>query len=349
MRGMGLAGLTMTVLLLTGGQQERLDVRLVTDQAEAVLEVLNARASGREPSPEMWGRVFESEGYRRLRAREIAMGQPFGEEAFRAFVTSDSVLARAEQLRATLDGWVAADMVAAARRAFAYLPDDAVIRAKVYPVIKPKTNSFVFEPATDPAIFLYLDPDRTAARLENTVAHELHHIGYAGACPDPDPALPKGVRDARSWMSGFGEGLAVLAAAGGPDVHPHATSGPAERATWDRDVAHVVRDMDRLERFFLDLVAESMTEEEARARGFAFVVSDDVPQGAFYTVGWHMSATIERELGRDRLIATLCDPVQLLIDYNRAAKRDRSRRAELGQPEARAPVWSDSLVDRLRG
>lgn len=145
------------------------------------------------------------------------MGQPFSDEAFRTLVTSDSLLARAEQLRATLDGWVAADMMAAARRAFAYLPDDAVIRAKVYPVIKPKT--------------------------------------------------------------------------GGPDVHPHATSGPAERATWDRDVAHVVRDMDRLERYFLDLVAESMTEEEARARGFAFVVSDDVPQGAFYTVGWHMSAT----------------------------------------------------------
>lgn len=92
-----------------------------------------------------------------------------------------------------------------------------------------------------------------------------------------------------------------------------------------------------------------MTEEEARARGFAFVVSDDVPQGAFYTVGWHMSATIERELGRDRLVATLCDPVQLLIDYNGAAKRDRSRRAELDRPETRAPVWSDSLVDRLRG
>ena len=49
-------------------------------------------------------------------------------------------------------------------------------------MIKPKTNSFVFEPASDPAIMLYLDPSRTRAQLENTVAHELHDIGYAAAC-----------------------------------------------------------------------------------------------------------------------------------------------------------------------
>ena len=58
-------------------------------------------------------------------------------------------------------------------------PTEAYIHAKVFPVIKPITNSFVFETTTDPAIFLYLDPEESAAKFENTVAHELHHIGYA--------------------------------------------------------------------------------------------------------------------------------------------------------------------------
>ena len=82
-------------------------------------------------------------------------------------------------LRHTLDAWQRADLVASARRVLAYLPDQAHIRAKVFPVIKPVTNSFVFESTTDPTIFLYLDPEESAAKFENTVAHELHHIGYS--------------------------------------------------------------------------------------------------------------------------------------------------------------------------
>jgi hypothetical protein len=45
-----------------------------------------------------------------------------------------------------------------AERILRYLPPSAVIRAKVYPVIKPGKNSFVWEASSNPAIFLYLDP-----------------------------------------------------------------------------------------------------------------------------------------------------------------------------------------------
>ena len=71
----------------------------------------------------------------------------------------------------------------AARAALAYLPEGARIRAKIYPVIKPRENSFVFDLKGDPAVFLYLDPAVSRGQLENTLAHELHHIGYGGSCP----------------------------------------------------------------------------------------------------------------------------------------------------------------------
>src|SRR5574341_2192604 len=113
----------------------------------------------------------------------------------------------------------------------------------------------------------------------------------------PDSGVAPGVSAARDWMSGFAEGRAVLAAAGGPDVHPHATSDSAERAVWERDVALVPRDVARLEAFYVDLLDGKLSDEAARDRGFTFVSTDSVPQGAFYTVGWYMAAVVERELG----------------------------------------------------
>ena len=88
-------------------------------------------------------------------------------------------------------------------------------------------------------------------------------------------------------------------------------------------------------------------EAESRRRGFAFIASDDVPPGAFYTVGWHMAATIERELGRERVVATLCDPLQLLRDYNRSVGRASRESTERIEPVP--PTWSDSLLRRLGG
>jgi hypothetical protein len=322
---------------------DRLDVRMVADEAEAVLALLDARAADETPSPAAWERLFESEGYRRLKAREASLGRDFTDDEFREFVLSDDLLRRGPALRATLSSWLGANIAAAAGRAFHYLPADAVIRAKVYPTIKPRPNSFVTGLATDPAIFLYLDPEKTAAQFENVVVHELHHIGYAGTCRDPEPSLPVGVRGALDWMSGFGEGIAMLAAAGASDVHPHATSPAAERGVWDRDVARVGDDLARMEAFFLDIVNERIEAEaeETVRRGVVFLATEDVPQGVFYTVGWHMAALIEQELGRERLVASLCDPAQLLRDYDRAAAAVEER---TGRPQ---PRWSAALLHRL--
>ena len=316
----------------------RLGLVLDTSEAEAVLSILARRAAHQAPDSADWQRLFRSEPYTRLKAREASMGRAFGDADFQRFVLSDSLAERAPALRQTLDDWRSADLTAAAARAFAYLPADARIVARVYPVIKPQRNSFVFEPASNAAIFLYLDPAQTRAQFENVVAHELHHIGYASVGARFDSAvagLPPDAHAAAEWMGAFGEGFAMLAAAGGPDVHPHADSPSDVRARWDHDVANVARDLPVLERFFLDVAQGRLkSPAERQQAGMRFFGV----QGPWYTVGWKMAVVIERRFGRARLIACMLDPRDLLATYNRAAAGQNAAGGE------RLPLWSDELL-----
>ena len=64
-------------------------------------------------------------------------------------------------------------------------------------------------------------------------------------------------------------------------------------------------------------------------------------QGPWYTVGYKMAVTIEQVEGRAALIAAICDPVELLRAYNRAAADSGSH----GAPAL--PLWPDSMLNRL--
>ena len=318
-------------------------VSVVTDEAEAVLAVLAQRRDGRPVTEEDWRRVFSSEGYVRLKERELAMGRKFEDEDFRAFVLSEQLSARAPALADTLERWRRADPSRAAALALAYLPPGARVRAKIYPVIKPRDNSFVFDIDTDPAVFLYLDPSVSRAEFENTLAHELHHIGYGTVCPTAGvraelARLPKESRTALTYARAFGEGFAVLAAARGPDAHPHAASAPDSRARWDRDVANFDADLRTVERFFLDVLAGRLSDEQIAERVAPFYGE----QGAWYTVGWKMALLIEKTYGRRALVAAMCDPRELLAAYNRAAARHDRRST---RPLA---LWSPRLIEALR-
>lgn len=323
---------------LAAQENPRIQVMVMTDEAEAVLAIAEKVATGAVPDSADWARLLRTEGYVRLKEREAGMNRPIADSAFRAFVLSPELRGRLPALRRALDGWRSLDARAAAARAFAYLPPETVLRARIYPVIKPRTNSFVWDLRGNPAIFFYLDPEVAPAKAENTLAHELHHVGFAQGCPagsDEAGGPPR----ARGWLSGFGEGLAVLAAAGGPDVHPHASGPAAERAVWDRDVARWKGDFSALERFFLDVAqGRAGTEQEETAHGFRFISTDSIPQGAFYTVGWMMGATIERELGRPALVSVMCDRPAMLRAWNRAATTVNRR-----DPAARLPLWGDEL------
>ena len=319
----------------------RVALKLDTAEAAAVLGILDHEVMGGVVADSTWRSLFATEGYVRLKAREASLNRAFSDSDFAMFVQSDSLVRRAGALRRTLTAWERMDVGGAAARALAYLPPDARIRATVYVVIKPRTNSFVYDVQTDPAIFLYLDPARTGPQFENTVAHELHHIGFASIQPKTDSilaTLPDSVRRAAEWLGGFGEGFAMLAAAGGPDVHPHALSPAEDRARWDGDVGRFNEDLRTLEGFFLDVMAKRLaTDDTVRAIGFSFFGV----QGPWYTVGWKMAVTIERRYSRVILIQCMVDPRLLLTRYN-AAAWDYNR----AHPDTLAR-WSEELVRAL--
>jgi hypothetical protein len=301
-------------------QRAGVQVRLMTDEADAALAILNERAGRGEASPEAWDRLWKSEGFVRLKKRQEAFGAKDVEKDFRDFLGSAKPLAQRDALRQALELWKHLGVPAAAQRAAAYLPPGIPLRATVYPVIKKSINSFVFELDTNPAMFVHVDPQKSSDSLENTLVHELHHV-CVEACPKPPDfdRMSAAQKKAFDDLGAFGEGLAVLAAAGGPDVHPHATDTPDAWLVWERDVASFSVDLRRLELFFRDVLAGRLPAEEENRQLYAFIDAEGVPQGPFYTVGWKMAAMVERARGRDGLVKTVCDPRALLAAYNEVA------------------------------
>lgn len=323
-------------------QDSRIQLQLDPSEAEAVLSILAKEAAGTAPTDADWKRLFETEPYIRLKKREESFHRGFTDDEFKKFVLSAELGAKAAALRQTLEKWKQADLQASARRVLNYLPDQAVIKAKVFPVIKPVTNSFVFESQTNPAIFLYLDPQEPTAKFENTVAHELHHIGYASISSLADEKqndVPRNAKPAVEWMGAFGEGFAMLAAAGGPDVDPHAASSPEEHARWDHDLANFNTDLGALQQFFFDVVDQKLTtKEKIDQKAYSFFGD---AQGPWYTVGYKMAMVVESRFGRKVLIECMLDPRELLTRYNQAA-------TEINEHDPKKlALWSPDLLQKI--
>lgn len=322
----------------SAAETDRVQLTLDASEAEQVLAIAEKRAAGKEVSAADWQALFASEPYVRLKKREQSMRREFDDNDFRRFVFSDDLAKRAPALRRTLEAWKQADLRAAAARVLPYLPKDARIRAKVYPVVKPKANSFVFEAATDPAIFLYLDPEQTASDFANTVAHESHHVGFssaAAAYAERVKTLPENARAAAQWMGAFGEGLAVLAAAGSPDVHPMQDFPEADRTRWDQDAKVFEQQMGMLELFFLDLVDGGFAKPEVADR---VALTFFGYRGPWYTVGYRMGVVVEKRFGRAALVQCMAEPRLLLARYNEAANETNAAGKET------LPVWSAAVL-----
>jgi hypothetical protein len=335
--------ITVCIPSLTCAQaaDSSITIRIDTGEADAVLAILAKRAAARPIEDGDWAKLFSSEGYQRLKKREISMKRDFSDDAFKVFVMSDTLPAQAKRYSETLRQWQQTDMKKAGGLALLYLPDGARIRATIYPVIKPKTNSFVFETSTDPAIFLFLNPGVSRQKFENTLIHELHHIGLSGEAlhydASRDTTIDKNVRTMLEWASAFGEGEAMLAAAGGPDVYPHTTSRPEDRARWDNDMKNFGTDLKTVEQFFNDVLDSRLSDGEMQTKGMSFFGV----QGPWYTVGWKMASTIEKTFGRPKLIECICNPALLLVTYNQAAILHNR------QSQDTLVLWDQSLLERI--
>jgi hypothetical protein len=325
---------------------DRVQLTLDTSEADQVLAILALRSQGKAVPDSEWQKLFATAPYQRLKLREKAIGErfhdpsrAFTDDDFKRFVLSADLLPRAAALSSTLDRWKKADLQQDANRVLGYLPAEATIHAKVYPVIKPQINTFVWDTSSDPTIFLYLDPEVSREKFENTVTHELHHIGLGSVGPVYDKkiaALPEPVHTAADLMGAFGEGFAMLAAAGGPDVDPHAASSPMEHARWEHDMGQFNGDLRAVNQFFLDILNAKFANNDAIGEKAGSFFGD--AQGPWYTVGYKMSVMVEKRFGRPALIGTMLDPRCLLVLYNRAAAEQNAA----GKPLL--PLWSEDVL-----
>jgi hypothetical protein len=319
-------------------QSSAIKVRLVTDEPEIALQILNRREK-HEAIPDIeWKALFESDGYRRLKARELGMKRSFADEDFKTFMLADSLLSRRQSLEDTLAHWKNVDVAACAQRSLAYLPTGSKISASVYFLIKPKTNSFVWDTdSSDPAVMLYLDPAQPSEDLAITIAHEFHHIGYSSTCPSAEykawhDKQPEPKKIALTWLRAFGEGFAVLASGGSSDFQPYQFSGQEVKDAWRDGIAHNRESMRQLESFFREVLSGRMNEEQARAKAMEFYGT----VGPWYTTGWIMATSIEKAFGRERLLKCYEDPRLLLATYNEAARKLTG-----------LPRWPEELVAAL--
>jgi hypothetical protein len=319
-----------------------INVQIVTDEADAVIAILGKKSSGEAITDANWQKLFTSEGYVRLKKREESFKHSFTDDDFKSFVLSASLYAKFDDIKETLKQWGKTDVQASAQKSLNYLPAGAKIQAKIYPVIKPKKNSFVFETTTDPAIFLYIDPAKSRNEFENTLAHELHHIGYASSCEAENNAalasLPKRPHTVVDWVGAFGEGFAMLAAAGNPYTHPHKYSSSQDRDRWDRDVANFDENLKSVEKFFIAILDSTIADKDIDSVAMEFMGI----QGPWYTVGWKMAVVIEKTFGKQRLIDCICDHRELLPTYNEAVIINNNLNRE------RLPMWSDRLINAIK-
>ncbi|HEX5258285.1 MAG TPA: DUF5700 domain-containing putative Zn-dependent protease [Sphingomicrobium sp.] len=319
-------------------------IRLQLDSSEAdqAIVILEREHSGRPVAEQDWKRLFATAPYRVLKAREASMGRSFTDDQFKAFLSSRDALAQLGTWKRTVAGMKSADMAAIGKHVLNWLPAGATLRAKVFPEIKPLQNSFVWkeQPSDPPAIFLAVQK-QSRDSFENTVAHELHHIGLDSLEARQEAlqaGLPAQVKLAVKWMGAFGEGEAMLAAAGSDDRHPHWEDDSLARARWDSDMMHFNADLDSVQDLLLDILDGKLTtDDEIQKRAAPFWGY----QGAWYTVGYEMAALVDKRFGRKSFDECLLDPRLLLERYNEVAKEANAKGASLA-------TWSPELMRKLR-
>lgn len=317
-------------------------VQLTIDasEAEQALFLIEKQLNHKDISAEDWQKLFTSLPYKKLKAREATFGNSFSDEEFKEFLLSESAAKRYPEWKQALVEAKRTNLLAIGKNILAWLPDGSSIHAQVLLEIKPKHNSFIWKQDREaPSIFLNLE-NKTQAQVENTILHECHHLGMESLEPQQESAiegLPVPTRTAVRWLRAFGEGEAMLAAAGSVDRHPHWMDDGVARARWDSDMLHLNSDLKAIQGLMIDILdGKFKDDKEIAAKAAPFWGY----QGAWYTLGYEMSALVEKQKGRQALKECLLDPRKLLIQYNEIAKKANADGANLA-------LWEDSFLSRL--
>lgn len=332
------------VLFLATQNADTSDVKFVLDEPRAALAILDKLQKGSRPTEADWKKLFATEGYRRLKERELGMKRPFADDDFKKFLAKPETVAKTEALSRSLSQMEKLDIGVSARRSLSYLPSGAKLRATIYPLIKPLKNSFVWDVEKNPAIMLYMDPAKSATEIQVTAAHELHHIGYSASCPSAEFKQWLARQDEKHqtayyWLPALGEGFAVLCQTGGPSPNPYQSFDKETSDAWVEHYAKVKDSFPEVEQFFADVLNGKLDKEKAQEKAVSFYGM----LGPWYTVGYFVATTIEDAFGKDRLIACYVDPRLILPTYNAAALilnlQDKGQR----------PLWSESLLAGMKG
>jgi len=225
-------------------------------------------------------------------------------------------LARIDHLTRTLDRIRGGRYVERAmRKALEHLPAGADLDCTVYFLLDGESGAYAL--AGDLAVDLLQVDFEGWLSLENSLAHELHHVGLEGFMPDID-RLPDPERQAVSLL-----GLCVVEGSALYLIHGYPTGpGPSAktrgcRADYLRYSSELDMWMSRLERAMERALAGGFNAKSFEREVRAFL---EGYMGAAYWVGARMVEAIAVELGRRAAVDILSSLQDFLPTYNRCAE-----------------------------
>ncbi|MFO7814519.1 MAG: DUF5700 domain-containing putative Zn-dependent protease [Halanaerobiales bacterium] len=328
-----------TILLNNRIEGYILSIKFIFDQVENALYILAKQNKNKTINKSVWDNLFSSEGYQLLVKREKDMGNELSKKDFKSFLLDERQLSNYENYMNTLKLLKDLELEQLLSKTKKYLPKKAKINTTIIPVIKPQNNSFVHEINDKLVLFIYLEPGMSRAKLENKLIHELHHIGFDDIySPEKYKYLSQQTQKMIEWTNAFGEGFAMLAAAGGANIHPNKfDEGLKEK--WDSNIKKFNKDFELIENFFVKILKDKFSnEKELYNRGYELMVNNG-GQGSWYTVGWKIAVVIEKIKGKEVLFGCMSDLTYLYPRYNEAVKDYNKKYNE------NLKSWSDKIIN----
>ena len=293
-----------------------MSIDLVLDQIKTALNILNKNDKVKNISNNDWNNLFTAKGYQMLKQREKDMDNNFTDSILKEFLLDEETSSNLENYNNSLNRFLDIDLDHLISKTKKYLPQSAEINTAIIPVIKPESNSFVHSINERLLLFIYLEPNISKDKLENKLIHELHHVGLDDVYNKSDYShLTAPAQKMIEWTNAFGEGFAMLAAAGIIDEHPNNFSEESKKL-WDENIKNFNTDFKKIENFLLNILYENFhNDKELYNKGFELMVSNG-GQGSWYTVGYKIAKVIEKTANRKVLIDCMDDLTKLYTVYN---------------------------------